>query len=161
MNYQVIRPLLLLLLLLTTVSSLMAQQAPKKLPNFQFEDLQGKIVKSSDIKYDKYLTVVYFDPDCEHCNKVTEGIVKNIDKFKNTKMVFISFGDKTQMATFQKKYFAGNKNVQFLHDKNMKIFDAFPDAIDTPTLYIYNKNKAFVAKIEHEPLAKDIYKYYK
>lgn len=135
-------------------------QTAKKLPNFQFEDLQGKVVKSADIIYTKYLTVVYFDPDCEHCAAMTEDIVKNISKFKNTKMVWISFGDKKQIGDFQQKYFAGNKNMLFLHDKDMKIFNAYPDAVDTPTVYIYNKSKTQIARYE-QPKAADIYKNYK
>lgn len=149
-----------LIVLSILISGYANAQTAKKIPSFQFENLQGKIVKSTDIVYDKYLTIVYFDPDCEHCIATTEDIVKNINKFKNTKMVWISFGDKTQMADFQKKYFAGNKNVTFLHDKNMKIFNAFPDAVDTPTFYIYNKNKNQVARLE-KPKAQDIYKNYK
>lgn len=132
----------------------------KKLPDFKFFDLKGNVFGAKQISYDKYLTVVYFDPSCEHCEKVTKDIVANINKFKNTKMVWVSFGDAKQIAEFQNKYFKGNKNVIFLHDKNMKIFDFYPDAEDTPTIYIYDKNKNQVAKLGESP-AKDIYKYYK
>ncbi|OWY23784.1 hypothetical protein C7N43_13355 [Sphingobacteriales bacterium UPWRP_1] len=132
----------------------------KKLPEFSFYDLDGKVFTSKQLKYDKYLMVVYFDPDCEHCNAQAEQIKNNIAKFKGVTMVWLSIGDPGMMKDFKNKYFANSKQVIFLHDPTMNIFKAFPDAIETPTLYIYNKNKVQIAKLG-ECKAADIYKNFK
>lgn len=132
----------------------------KKLPTFSFFDLDGNVFTSQQLKYDKYLMVVYFDPDCDHCNEQAQRIKNSITKFKGVTMVWLSFGDVGLMREFKEKYFPANKQAIFLHDPKMKLFDAFPDAVETPTIYIYNKNKTQIAKLGECP-AKDIYQYFK
>mgnify|MGYP000989300526 CR=1 FL=1 len=53
-----------------------AQEA-KTLPNFSFYDLKGEVATAENIAYEHYLTVVYFDPTCEHCvEQIEEKIIQ-------------------------------------------------------------------------------------
>jgi peroxiredoxin len=135
----------------------------KKMPNFSFYNaLNNKIVTADQIKYDKYLTVVYFDPSCEHCEATAADIAKQISKFKNTKLVWVSISDPEPIAGFKAKYFpkATSSSMLFLSDKNTKIFSYFNNLIDTPTFIIYDKDKNQVAQLEL-PTVADIVKHYK
>lgn len=119
----------------------------KKLPNFSFYDLKGKKFGADQVKYDKYLTIVYFDPSCEHCIAQTEAMIKQWAKFKHTKMIWVSISDPEPIAEFKQKYFPKNNDIIFLSDKDLKVFTYFPDIIDTPTIMIYNKDKNRVAML--------------
>ncbi len=135
----------------------------KKLPNFSFYNaLNGKVVTANQIQYDKYLTVVYFDPSCEHCEATAADIAKQISKFKNTKLVWVSISDPEPVAAFKAKYFpkATSSSMLFLSDKNTKIFSYFNNLIDTPTFIVFDKNKNQVAQLEL-PTVADIVKHYK
>jgi len=41
------------------------------------------------IEKGKPLMIVYFDPECQHCQEFTKQLVKNISKFSNTQIVMI------------------------------------------------------------------------
>lgn len=136
-------------------------KSEKKLPNFAFVDLDGIAHSTHASGNAKYTMVVYFDPDCDHCNEQAERIKKEMNKFKNVKMIWTSFGDENSMKNFKQKYFGNNKNVVFFHDPKMNIFKYFPDAIETPTLYLFeNKTKTQLAKLG-ECEASKIYAYFK
>jgi len=136
-------------------------QETKTLPDFSFYNLEGTTVKAADIAYDDYLTIVYFDPTCDHCIEQVEDIIAEWDKFTKTVMVFISFSEAESIKEFQDKYFPKQpKNVVFLHDKDMKLFDYFNDFYDTPSFKIFDKTGKAIAHTEQVPAA-DLYKHYK
>lgn len=143
---------------LLAAPQLMAQP---QLPNFNFKDLAGKTVRGHEIAFTKYLTIIYFDPTCEHCLATTQEMPKNIKKFSATKIVWISFAEKEQIADFKKTYFPKNKNMIFLHDKDMKIFDSFGDLYDTPTFIVYNKNKTLIKSITTPATIDEVISIYK
>lgn len=149
-----------LILLFALFSAFQAQAqtpAAKKLPFFSFFDLNGNVFTSDQVKFENYLLVGYFDPDCDHCNEQAAQIKENMEKLKNVNMVWVSFGDPKSIAGFQKKYFEGYKKVIFLHDPNLKIFTYFPDAVETPTFYLYDRNKNLIGKfIEQEADRKSV-----
>lgn len=150
-----------LFLLAFSVTSVFAQgKQNQTLPNFSFYDLNGKPFTNKQIKYNNYLLVTYFDPTCEHCIAQTESMVNEINKFKNVSMVWISIADANSIKDFKQKYFPNNKNIVFLQDKEMKIFNTFKGVEDTPTTLIFNKNKVLVAQLG-ESKAADIYKHFK
>lgn len=156
----------LLACLFGTINQAQAQTSAKpakvtKMPNFSFYNaIDGKVITADKIKYDKYLTVVYFDPSCEHCEETAAEIGKQISKFKNTKLVWVSISDPEPIRGFKAKYFPKASNMLFLSDKNTKIFTYFNNLIDTPTFIIYDKNKNQVAQLEL-PTVADIVKHYK
>jgi len=137
----------------------MAQEA-KILPNFSFYNLKGEVATAEKIAYENYLTIVYFDPTCEHCIEQIEDIKKHWTHFSETVFVFISFADVESIIEFEKEHFPKKtEQVVFLHDKDLKIFDYFNDFYDTPTFKIYDNNKDLVGHLEQAP-AQEIYKYY-
>lgn len=138
----------------TTLAQTSAKINKNTLPNFKFYDLKGNVFSAQQIPYNNYLTVVYFDPSCEHCLEQTEQIKEHINLFKNTKMVWVSFGDPEQIAEFKQTHFPNNKNMVFLYDKDIKIFDYFDGLDDTPTFVIFDKNKKLVATVGQSSVEK-------
>ncbi len=44
---------------------------------------------ASNVQQGKPLMIVYFDPECEHCQHFTADLIKNISKFNNVQIVMI------------------------------------------------------------------------
>ncbi len=67
-----------------------SQDIPKTIPPFNMVLVDGVTYYNADnIEKGKPLMIVYFDPECEHCQNFTKQLVKNIAKFSNTQIVMI------------------------------------------------------------------------
>ena len=63
---------------------------PKNIPPFNMMLTDGATYyNASNVEKNKPLMIVYFDPECEHCQHFTKQLVKNISKFSNTQIVMI------------------------------------------------------------------------
>jgi len=69
-----------------------AQQydVPKTVPPFNMILTDGvTYYNASNIDNSKPLMIVYFDPECQHCQHFTQELMKNIKKFSNVQIVMI------------------------------------------------------------------------
>ena len=133
----------------------------EQMPNFKFYDLKGEVFTPQNLSYKNYLTFIFYDVDCSHCHEQAADIAKNIKKFKNTTMLWVTIGEDSKIAAFKYKYFKNIKNIIFLNDRDMNIFEAFNGTItDTPTTLIYDSKRREIARMYQAPIEK-IYGYYK
>jgi len=58
----------------------------------------------SDLKKNKPVLLILFNPDCEHCKHETEEIIKNIDQFKDIQIVMATMMPFDEMKSFYEKY---------------------------------------------------------
>lgn len=138
-------------LLLIPGSGLMAQDLPK----FSFYDAGGKVFTQANIKPGTPVIVVYFDPDCDHCNKQAQLIKAEITKFAGVQMVWVAFPASMEAITaFGKKYFPtqfGN-SFYFLRD-NDYTFDRSFGYSEAPSIYVYNKARKLVKSYSKKEVA--------
>lgn len=112
------------------------------LPAFAFYDAAGKAVTKSTLKPGLPVIVVYFDPDCDHCNKQASMIKAEISKFTGVQMLWVAFPASAEAITaFGRKYFPlqFGKNFFFARD-NDYTFDKSFGYSEAPSLYVYNKS---------------------
>ena len=74
------------------------------IPPFKMTLSNNKIFNAIDLPKDKPLVLIYFDPDCDHCQKLMTELFKKINSFKKVEMVLITFKSVTEVAAFEKKY---------------------------------------------------------
>ena len=74
------------------------------IPPFKMTLSNNKIFKAADLPKGKPIVLIYFDPDCDHCQKLMTELFKKINRFKKTEMVLITFKPITEVAAFEKKY---------------------------------------------------------
>jgi len=74
------------------------------IPSFKITLSNNKIFNSADLPKDKPLVLIYFDPDCDHCQKLMTELFKKINSFKKVQMVLVTFKPVTEVAAFEKKY---------------------------------------------------------
>ena len=74
------------------------------IPPFKMTLSNNKILNAADLPKGKPLVLIYFDPDCDHCQKLMSELFKKINSFKKTEIVLITFKSVKEVAAFEKKY---------------------------------------------------------
>ena len=117
---------------------------PKRCPTSPFTTSNGKPVTDDLLAYRKFLTVIFYDTDCEHCRQQATEIGRNMRRFKNTLLVWLTIGEEEVIRAFRQQYFAETceDKVLFLQDRNMSVFNTF-EGMDgtTPIIYIFDKER--------------------
>jgi peroxiredoxin len=125
------------------------------LPKFSFYDANKKAFTQANLKVGQPVVVVYFDPDCDHCNKQAQLIQAEVSKFANAQMVWVAFPAAIEAITaFGKKYFPTQfgKNFFFLRD-NDYTFDRSFGYSEAPSIYVYNKSRKQVKSYSKKEVA--------
>ena len=81
-----------------------SRMSSQTIPPFKMTLSNNKIFKAGDLPKGKPLVLIYFDPDCDHCQKLMTELFKKINSFKKTEMVLITFKPVAEVAAFEKKY---------------------------------------------------------
>jgi peroxiredoxin len=88
--------------------------------------------------------LVFFLPDCDHCQREARQISNNLNYFKNYSLYFVSTAPLPEQEKFGREYnLAGQPNVSFAQaspEELYKHFGLFP----TPTVYIYREGGRLV-----------------
>jgi len=88
--------------------------------------------------------LVFFLPDCDHCQREARQISNNLNYFKDYALYFISTAPLTEQERFGREYnLAGQPNVSFAQaspEELYKHFGLFP----TPTVYLYQEGGRLV-----------------
>jgi thiol-disulfide isomerase/thioredoxin len=72
-----------------TYSKIYAQ--PGKVPSFKIVESNGKIFKAENLPIGKPLIIIYFSPECDDCQRLTENFLTRINDFKNVAVVMITY----------------------------------------------------------------------
>jgi hypothetical protein len=113
------------------------QKKRQTLPQFQFEGLLGEPVQRSDFKEGTPLTVVYFDPNCDHCVETMTSIHQNLAAFKAQGLLIVSGAQRNLTIPYL-------KDRGFLDNPDVKIGLTTPDGFlesfgttEAPTTLFY------------------------
>jgi hypothetical protein len=74
------------------------------LPSFKITLSNNKILHATDLPKGKAIVLIYFDPDCDHCQKLMAEFFKNINSFKKAQIVLVTFKPVIEIIAFEKKY---------------------------------------------------------
>jgi cytochrome oxidase Cu insertion factor (SCO1/SenC/PrrC family) len=98
------RVLLLYSFIMIVSATLLAQKPASGIPPFKMLQTNGRYFTSKDLDRKKPVVLVYFAPDCDHCQVLMQGIFKNIDAFKNVQLVLVTFKPASELALFERQY---------------------------------------------------------
>lgn len=142
---KILRYLLLFLLVLCLGSPAIAQSG--KLPPFRMVQANGKLFKAENLPFEKAIILIYFSPECDDCQKLTESILAHIADFKNVSIAMITnlpielvskFADVNNLKKYSNIYIGTEGNSLFVKDY-YKIEQA-------PFISLYNKNGDLIIK---------------
>lgn len=99
------------------------------------------IIKSDNIPYGQPIMLLFFSPDCEHCQAETKNLLGNMDALENIRIYFITVDPLEKMRVFNKYYkLSMYRNIVVGRDYNFTMFKNF-DIPTTPVIVLFNKYK--------------------
>jgi thiol-disulfide isomerase/thioredoxin len=124
----------------------------KKYPTLPAFDIlltdSSTIFNTFNIKEGKPTILFYFSPDCDHCKKVTENIIKHINELKGAQIYMFTMLPLRSVREFAEEFeLRKYKNITIGKDKDW-FFPEYYGARYVPFIVIYDSNKKLVRAFE-------------
>jgi len=74
----------------------------QSLPPFKMYRGDKTIFSAAELPKTKPLILIYFDPECEHCQKLMKELFQKIDAFKKAEIIMVTFKSVEEVAAFEK-----------------------------------------------------------
>lgn len=101
-----------------------------------------------DLQKNKPVVFIIFSPDCEHCQRETEMLTKNINQFKGTQIVMITYLPYDEMIRFYHNYKIGTyPQITMARDAKF-FFPVFFKVRNLPSIFVYDKKGKFKKAFE-------------
>ena len=119
-------------------------KGPVDLPDFAFRSAaDSSAFTCTRLVKGKPVVVIFFDPDCDHCQQEATWISEQIEKFSKINLLFVSWGEMKPIRGFAEKYFSKVKitpgMINFTKDTQYKIDKWFGDS-PVPSIHIYGSD---------------------
>lgn len=136
-----------------TLPNAQAQAIPQTLSEFKFIRPNGQPFTKANLKAGAATVVIFFDPDCEHCQQQAQWLKTDIAKLKSTNVQFmwVSTADPKPIADFEKRFFTGitTPPIYFAQDKDYN-FDNYFGYSEVPNIKVYDSKGKFVKEFKKE-----------
>ncbi len=130
-------------------------------PNFQFVKPNGELFTNQNLQKGKATIVIFFDPDCDHCQKQADWIAASPESFKNAQLLWVSTAEADAINIFHKTRFGKYPNaVFFAKDKNYKFDSIFGYSV-APTILVYSSTGQLQKSFKNEVAVTELVKYIK
>jgi len=73
------------------------------LPPFKMYRSDKTIFSAAELPKAKPVVLIYFDPDCDHCQKLMKELFQKIDAFKKAEIIMVTFKPIEEVAAFEKQ----------------------------------------------------------
>ncbi|AOW21641.1 peroxiredoxin family protein [Urechidicola croceus] len=132
----------------------------KTIPYFTFTTLDNQNFTKDSFDKKRTKLILYFNSECEHCQKQGDWLSKEIESFKDLELVFISFEEIDAIKKFRDSYNFNQENLTFLQDTRLTFSYKF--GVDTfPSILIYSKNGKLIKAFEGETKPNKIFEFIK
>src|SRR5215217_3399317 len=74
------------------------------IPPFKVLQTNGHFLEASQLDKTKPIVLIYFAPDCSHCQVLMDGLFKNLAVFKKTQLVLVTFKPISELELFERQY---------------------------------------------------------
>jgi len=117
-------------------------------PHLPLTNINGTKLNANDITGKSVF--IFFQPDCDHCQREAEQIKQNISAFNGYKLYFISDAALPQIAAFAQTYqLADNPAIHFYQTSIADIMRTI-GAVQLPSVYIYSAQGKLVKTFNGE-----------
>lgn len=138
-----------------------AEEKVQTLQHCCFESQQGGPTCLDGFNPNQPTVIIYFNPECEHCQYEATEIGRQPDRFAKANMILITPDDSTQrIEAFADKYKLWQvDNLVILYDRKSQFRKYFGTSV-FPSVFIYGKDKRlkkqFIGEVKMEAVLKII-----
>jgi peroxiredoxin len=129
-----------------------AQIPAQTLPDFTFYRLDKSPFTNRDLPQGKMSFFIFFDSDCDHCQRAVRNIDQQYKSFQNTVTCLISVDDHDKINRFVNTYaqhLKNQKNVVLLQD-SLNQFIARFKPYKYPSMFLYSADKKLIDYEDNE-----------
>jgi len=119
--------------------STQAATAVNDLPMLTVTKTNGERISLRDVPAKSIL--IYFNPDCDHCQREATQISQNKQTFKDYSVYFISIDAMENIIKFSIDYNLQDKNFQFAWADFNDVYNNVGPLPEVPAIFIYNDKK--------------------
>ena len=146
--------LMICIFMVLTCFSLKAQTPASTIPDFNFYTLDNKPFVTKNIVPGKKTLFVFFDANCDHCQRAVSTLGSNYSSLKTVSIYLVSLDSKPVIQTFMSSYgknLVDKKNVVLLQDLKYQFIPKFQPK-KYPGLFLYSSQKKLIiyTNDEHE-----------
>jgi thioredoxin-related protein len=118
----------------------------KELPAFDAEYLNGAdTFNTFNIPTGKPVLIIYFSPDCDHCQKMIDEMLPQMDRLKNVNVYMMTFMPLIALKIFNSvRHMETHENIKFIGRDISFFFPTFYGTSSVPNVVLYDKNKKFI-----------------
>ena len=140
-----------LLLSMMIVGVLNADAQAGKIPPFRMLQADSKVFKAENLPMGKPIIIIYFSPDCDHCDKMMKELSKKSDEFKKASIAMITYLPVDKVIQFEKTYeLKKYKNIYVGTEGNTFFVKNYYRITDMPFIALYKKNGDLVKEYRKE-----------
>jgi hypothetical protein len=124
----------------------------KTIPEFRFTRHDRSVFANADLPGGRLALFVFFDPDCEHCQRTVRAMDRNVGSFRRVAVYFVSMAGQDKIDLFAASYaprLRGLGTVAFLRDAGGQYMMRF-NPIRFPSLYLYSSDKTLLDYEDNE-----------
>ena len=131
-----------------------AHAQPGKVPPFRMVQSDGKVFKAENLPFDMpIIIVVYFSPECDDCQHLTEGILSHIEDLKYVSIAMITYlGIETVSQFVDRNHLNKYSNIHVGTEGNYLFVKDYYKIEQFPFLALYNKNGDLIKKYSKEEI---------
>jgi hypothetical protein len=116
-----------------------------KLPPFKIVMSDGTLFKAQDLPLGKPILIIYFSPECEECQKVTEELVSKIESYWKASIVMVTYLPVNTLEPYiMKNRLHIYPNIFVGTEGNSFILRYYYNIVRFPFIALYNKNGVLV-----------------
>ena len=120
----------------------------KTIPDFKIMQADSSWFTNKELPKNKPVVIIYFSPECSHCQLTAKEMSASIDKLKGAYFVWVSYYSVPEIKTFIRNYdLAKYKNFRFGRDPQYYIPNYYKVKF-TPFMAVYDKNGQLVQAFE-------------
>ena len=154
---QMKKLIFLLFMVMVCFACTQAQTMPTTIPPYKILTTKDQNLTSANLEKDKPVMIIYFAPDCPHCQKLIKDMKPSMGKFKNIQVIMITFSDIRMVKTFENDYgLKAYPNFILGTEGYTYTVQRFYQLKHTPFVAIYDKNGKLVQAFEKQPEASDL-----
>ncbi|MFD0795265.1 TlpA family protein disulfide reductase [Mucilaginibacter litoreus] len=147
----------LLLLIIAGFSCTRAQNIPPVIAPYKILTTNDVYVTPADLPKNTPVMLIYFAPDCPHCQKLIRDLKPSMNKLKNIQVVMITFTDIRMVKTFENDYgLKPYKNFTLGTEGYTYKVQRYYQLKHTPYIAIYDHSGKLVEAFDKEPSVDDI-----
>jgi thioredoxin-related protein len=151
------KKLLLLLSLIIAAGCTQAQTKPdiEHIPHFKILKADSTYFNYTDLKKDKPVMIIYFSPDCSHCQHMMYEMKPKMKKFGDTQIVMVTFTEFTMLKmlkSFNRDFdLVKYPNIIVGTEGHSYVVQKYYQVKTTPYIAVYDRKGNLVKAFEKAP----------